>query len=89
MEEVIRLAMQQYEMECHDKKKQSKLKGNAKAYVLRFSEDDGSADVSTRIFNAIFSNVVTEIDSRVLNSLYNRNLGRSSSISEISRDRAI
>lgn len=45
VEDLIRLAIQQYEMECHDKKKTMNIKMNPKAYVLRFAEDDGAADV--------------------------------------------
>ena len=44
VEEVIRHAMQQYELECSDRKKMVRINTNPKAYVLKYAEDDGVPD---------------------------------------------
>eukprot|EP01114_Cavostelium_apophysatum_P009724 TRINITY_DN2296_c0_g1_i2.p1 TRINITY_DN2296_c0_g1~~TRINITY_DN2296_c0_g1_i2.p1 ORF type:complete len:440 (+),score=103.95 TRINITY_DN2296_c0_g1_i2:283-1602(+) len=44
VEEVIHLSIQQYILECSDKKKQMRINSNPKAYVTRFAEDDGVPD---------------------------------------------
>jgi hypothetical protein len=44
VEEVIKGAMQQYEIDCADRTKQVRINMNPKAYVLRFADDDGAPD---------------------------------------------
>lgn len=44
VEDVIKLAIQQYEIKCMESKKAMRINMNPKAYVLRFADDDGLPD---------------------------------------------
>ena len=44
VEDVIKVAIQQYEIECSDKKRVVRMNMDPKAYVLRWAEDDGVPD---------------------------------------------